>query len=673
MSPKDSRSSGEDIELQSIGFRLRHGQQLDPPPDLSARYHRAQQKTPAQLSDEIKRLGLDGKTQAEAIEHIQGLRSKPLSAQYTLQSFVQRPSDHTPRPELSQEAKEESRQRIKDEKILEKVRKCGSEQGSGLLAYLRKARITPPDIDCLKSVVAHAFPPRMQLPVLVCDVYADKGTITCSPLGDIERLWKAKPEGAIMRWIHAPVGQGLMHSSIEDIFRHDWEVGRSFPEAGGPGFPYLELDLMHFREREALRHQREVYKLLHDKPELSKELTEHALDGDNNPNFQADLTWREIHRAKTRSYWDLTTPDIPLELSEHLAFHSHDGPLRPLGLIGEMDKTVLAYKCEQFREAQTVIAPFRCFHRADNILLTMSAATGVDQLHKHFDIDIKETLLNRLLSPQASIVGNMMHWLKDKGASQWYDHSIEWFLVFLISELGIAPNNMISGRAGSSVLSALQCAVQDLKNRRFQPWKRDETVKLVKEFISCLDELKLLSLSCRRKLKFFEGLQKDLKNHETEDQKRRRLPVNNATADTALQRAQWATSVLKDERDSLDYLYEDVTQALSALFQLRSIEQNDRAIATEVQNRAILIFTSVTVIFMPISVFTSYYGMNLVDIRNSTRTQRDFWASFGSAAIAIVVLVGLVVRIRYIFLWPANYLQQRRRALRSSKGDGGVA
>ncbi|KXT13073.1 hypothetical protein AC579_4921 [Pseudocercospora musae] len=113
-----------------------------------------------------------------------------------------------------------------------------------------------------------------------------------------------------------------------------------------------------------------------------------------------------------------------------------------------------------------------------------------------------------------------------------------------------------------------------------------------------------------------------------------------------------AASVQKNEKDSLDYLYEDVTKFLSASRMIGPLRR-------EVQNRAVPIFTSVTVIFMPVSVVTSYFRMNLVDIRDSTWTQRELWYSFGSAAIAIATIVGLG-SILYTFLWPANYLHEQQ-------------
>lgn len=78
---------------------------------------------------------------------------------------------------------------------------------------------------------------------------------------------------------------------------------------------------------------------------------------------------------------------------------------------------------------------------------------------------------------------------------------------------------------------------------------------------------------------------------------------------------------------------------MEALFQLRSIEQNELAIVSDSQNKAVLIFTGVTIVFLPLSFFTSYYGMNLSTIVDTPRTEAYFWRVCGSAALFIVLVV----------------------------------
>jgi Mg2+ and Co2+ transporter CorA len=59
--------------------------------------------------------------------------------------------------------------------------------------------------------------------------------------------------------------------------------------------------------------------------------------------------------------------------------------------------------------------------------------------------------------------------------------------------------------------------------------------------------------------------------------------------------------------------------------------------------KAILVFTVVTLVFLPLSFVTSYLGMNTADIRNQNATQEIFWeiaAPLTAAVIGLALLVG---------------------------------
>lgn len=62
---------------------------------------------------------------------------------------------------------------------------------------------------------------------------------------------------------------------------------------------------------------------------------------------------------------------------------------------------------------------------------------------------------------------------------------------------------------------------------------------------------------------------------------------------------------------------------------------------TDSQNKALFIFTGVTVIFLPLSFFTSYYGMNVRGIRDSRVTESEFWEICGTAAFAIIGFIAM--------------------------------
>lgn len=101
------------------------------------------------------------------------------------------------------------------------------------------------------------------------------------------------------------------------------------------------------------------------------------------------------------------------------------------------------------------------------------------------------------------------------------------------------------------------------------------------------------------------------------------------------------------------------------LFQLKTIEQNEIAIYAESNNKAILIFTIVTIVFLPLSFFTSYFGMNLQGITDTNKTQRDFWAVCGSITVVIVsatVIFGFKDQIYNLALsyWQDAYRDERR-------------
>jgi Mg2+ and Co2+ transporter CorA len=75
------------------------------------------------------------------------------------------------------------------------------------------------------------------------------------------------------------------------------------------------------------------------------------------------------------------------------------------------------------------------------------------------------------------------------------------------------------------------------------------------------------------------------------------------------------------------------------LFQLRSIEQNELAIVADSQNKAILVFTGVTIIFLPLSFFTSYYGMNLQGIVGTQKNEAFFWKVCGTVAFLVILFI----------------------------------
>lgn len=84
------------------------------------------------------------------------------------------------------------------------------------------------------------------------------------------------------------------------------------------------------------------------------------------------------------------------------------------------------------------------------------------------------------------------------------------------------------------------------------------------------------------------------------------------------------------------------------------------SVQTESKDRAILVFTIVTVIFLPLTFVTGYLGMNVQDIRNLALDQGLFW----SIALPITFVIFVVV-----LLLMAPSLRQRLFAVFPSRRD----
>ncbi|KAL8823570.1 MAG: hypothetical protein Q9191_005733, partial [Dirinaria sp. TL-2023a] len=494
-----------------------------------------------------------------------------------------------------------------------------------------------PSYQELIALAKHYYPPRGQLKVHVCDFGLGRAEHTEITLGEVEEYWQAKPDWVDVRWIHAPLGIGLAHSSIEDIFLHDGEKGRRFETTGRAGWPYPETEILNFRGQDNVQEMRDVYLLLKDLDGLDEQLEEHIWDGDKNSSFQSDVTWRAGHLGVSANYWTMAASDMPWQLSEGMTLGSQ-GPMEGLKPIGRHIERQLLSSHPFYAKSQLVRNPFRTFHRGDGFLLTLSPMAGVNYLDKNLSQYLSEPLDAMFDNDDASAVGHVFQAFAEKGTRTWHRRTTEWFLVYLLTEVGCTPHSIRQGFNAPPMENAYSVVVQDLKRRRFEPWVRNETVKLVRDYLNCVDELTTIRVILQSKVNLFQALLTDMKKFEMEDLKLCRKP-DNPDGETASDRINFALSNVKSQHECMEKILIDAKSSMNALFQLRSIEQNELAIVSDSQNKAIIVFTGVTIIFLPLSFFTSYYGMNLTGIANTTLTENYFWKVCGSVALLIVLLV----------------------------------
>jgi hypothetical protein len=103
-----------------------------------------------------------------------------------------------------------------------------------------------------------------------------------------------------------------------------------------------------------------------------------------------------------------------------------------------------------FKNAIMMISHFRPFHRSDGFLLTFQPMPGVDYLGQNFPdwIDPSNDILN---DPDASAIAHTAHTFLKGGTRTWHRKTVEWLLVYLITEIVSTPNNHRQGNSAPSL------------------------------------------------------------------------------------------------------------------------------------------------------------------------------------------------------------------------------
>jgi len=215
---------------------------------------------------------------------------------------------------------------------------------------------------------------------------------------------------------------------------------------------------------------------------------------------------------------------------------------------------------------------------------------------------------------------------------------VEYFMVYLITEIAATPHHIRQGCNAPKFGKAYQIIVQDLKDRRYLKFQKNESVKLVREFLACIDELATVGIILTNTITMLENMMKQIDKYKQEDPD---SEPDHPEGESPAERVKWAIAVVEEESILVHELLADLRQSLTALFQLRSIEQNELAIVADIQNKAILVFTGVTIIFLPLSFFTSYYGMNLQGIIDTAKTEAFFWKVCGTVGFCMIMAVSL--------------------------------
>jgi len=251
------------------------------------------------------------------------------------------------------------------------------------------------------------------------------------------------------------------------------------------------------------------------------------------------------------------------QLSEGLAM-GMQGPrdgLRPLTRY--VDKQTLSSH-PFYKDAQLVRNPFRTFHRGDGFLLTLSPMAGVNYLDKNFSRHLAEPIDAMFDNDDASAVGHAFQAFQDQGTSSWHRKTVEWFLVYLLTEVGVTPHPIRQGFNAPSFESAYSTVIQDLKRRRYERWRPKKTVELVRDYLSCIDEITTIRIIQELKVELFKIMQLDIKKFEADDTRSRKAP-DNPDGETSAERLVWAMNIVKAQHEAFERLLIDLKQSMDAV------------------------------------------------------------------------------------------------------------
>ncbi|CAI6314333.1 unnamed protein product [Periconia digitata] len=201
---------------------------------------------------------------------------------------------------------------------------------------------------------------------------------------------------------------------------------------------------------------------------------------------------------------------------------------------------------------------------------------------------------------------------------------------------------------------------------------RSPSTKLVMDLLQVQEELNIIIQIMGQQIELVQNLHNTLKRgrtralSHTSSRHLKQHPTDSIpTTDSATYRqlsfshlsdpcAQLLENLQREYTDLCD-LRENSNSLINRTIQLVNIRLEDHG-------KAILVFTVVTIIFLPLSFVSSFFGMNFSDIRDMERTQRLFWIVAGSLTVATVAFsIFLAFYGGAIVDWLVAWRDDRRR------------
>lgn len=212
----------------------------------------------------------------------------------------------------------------------------------------------------------------------------------------------------------------------------------------------------------------------------------------------------------------------------------------------------------------------------------MSAAKGVNYLDARLREYLRQSPDDILLNPGASAVGQTLREFASTGTSTWEKPTAEWLVVHLATEIGTCPHNDTLGHNQISIVEAYQDILRDIvcrsvsrssiqdsailtriyqKLRTYEPWRRDETVRLTRTFLQCMEEIRFISKMLESRQNLFTRLKEDIKKHDEED-RNHGIP-HNPDGESCMHRVDWTLGKIRQQRDDIENIAHEIKNSMN--------------------------------------------------------------------------------------------------------------
>lgn len=293
----------------------------------------------------------------------------------------------------------------------------------------------------------------------------------------------------------------LTPQTIEDIFRYtgSGSIGKPFHKGSvDPAWNYPELAMLNFVNHTRYIEKMDALRLLCKQEVLAEGPSTGApdagpLDGLTERQIK-DVVWRAGHVGLPIDFWNITRSTLPNPLPERFlgqaSLTNVKGPLPT-----KNDRQAI---CDhpQFENSMLMSSQLRAFHRSDGkfrpslpldslhpaatlptpwepgvatsmctdtpgFVLTFANQTGVDYLGQPFR-DWLEQPEQFMSDSDVSVLAHIAENFVSSGTSRWHYPTVEWLVVYILTEAAVVPHNIRQGRNSTSLLTAYQDIAREL-------------------------------------------------------------------------------------------------------------------------------------------------------------------------------------------------------------------